>query len=159
MRTKAIKLILSILMIFSAFELDNCIFYKVQTRFFHANLIGTVTTSAKQIELIKSKVVIEDDNFYTATWYDLTGRFTSSGERFHRDSLTCAYNFASFGTLLKITNLSNESSVIVKVTDRMGYKGKKHIDLSKSAFDSIGDLSSGRLRVNIEVVETKKSDI
>ncbi len=159
MRTKTIKLILSILMIFSAFELDNCIFYKVQPRFFYANLVS-IATSNKKIQSVKSKIVdIKDDNFHTATWYDLTGRLTSSGERFHRDSLTCAYNFASFGTLLKITNLSNDSSVIVKVTDRMGYKGKKHIDLSKSAFDSIGDLSSGRLKVNIEVVETKKSDI
>jgi len=93
--------------------------------------------------------VIEDIN--TATWYNLHGNRTASGERFHRDSLTAAYNFCELGTYLRVTNVSNNEWVIVKVNDRMGYKGKNHIDLSKCAFDSIGNTGSGRIKVKIEI--------
>jgi rare lipoprotein A len=93
--------------------------------------------------------VVEDIN--TATWYNLHGNRTASGERFHRDSLTAAYNFCELGTYLRVTNVSNNESVIVKVNDRMGYKGKSHIDLSKCAFDSIGNTGSGRIKVKIEI--------
>jgi rare lipoprotein A len=93
--------------------------------------------------------VVEDVN--TATWYNLHGNITASGERFHRDSLTAAYNFCELGTYLRVTNISNNESVIVKVNDRMGYKGENHIDLSKCAFDSIGNISSGKIKVKIEI--------
>lgn len=93
--------------------------------------------------------VVEDVN--TATWYNLHGNRTASGERFHQDSLTAAYNFCELGTYLKVTNISNNESVIVKVNDRMGYKGRNHIDLSKCAFDSIGNIGSGRIKVKIEI--------
>jgi len=93
--------------------------------------------------------VVEDIN--TATWYNLHGNRTASGERFHQDSLTAAYNFCELGTYLRVTNISNNESVIVKVNDRMGYKGRNHIDLSKCAFDSIGNIGSGRIKVKIEI--------
>jgi len=88
-----------------------------------------------------------------ATWYNLHGNKTASGERFHKDSLTAAYNFVKLGTYLKVTNINNEESVIVKVTDRMGNKTANRIDLSISAFDSIANLSSGKVKVIIEVIK------
>lgn len=94
---------------------------------------------------------------YSATWYNLHGNHTASGEIFHRDSLTAAYNSAKFGTYLKVTNVKNKESVIVKVTDRMGDKKVNRIDLSISAFDSISPISAGRLVVTIE--EIKKPTI
>jgi rare lipoprotein A len=103
---------------------------------------------------VKEEVkVIEDETTYIATWYNLHGNRTASGERFHKDSLTAAYNFAKLGTYLKVTNINNEESVIVKVTDRMGNKSPNRIDLSISAFDSIANLSSGKAKVLIEVVK------
>jgi rare lipoprotein A (peptidoglycan hydrolase) len=99
--------------------------------------------------VVKAVVKVIDIN--TATWYSLHGNTTASGEMFHRDSLTAAYNFCELGTYLRVTNISNNESVIVKVNDRMGYKGKNHIDLSKCAFDSIGNISSGRIKVKIEI--------
>lgn len=55
-----------------------------------------------------------------ATYYSkrATGARTSSGERVHHDSLTCAHRTYPFGTKLKVTNPANGKSVIVKVTDR-----------------------------------------
>ena len=69
----------------------------------------------------------------------------------------------SFGTIKKAKNfkydrhtnntLSNNESIIVKVIDRMGNKSPNRIDLSICAFDSIANLSSGRVKVIIEVVK------
>jgi len=86
---------------------------------------------------------------HRATWYNPHGAKTASGLRFHKDSLTCAYNFSPFGTLLKVTNTTTGLSVIVKVTDRMGIKSKNHIDLSKCAFDSIANIRSGVVKVEV----------
>ena len=55
-----------------------------------------------------------------ATFYSkrATGARTASGERLHHDSLTCAHRTYPFGTLLKVTNLNNGNTVVVRVTDR-----------------------------------------
>lgn len=89
---------------------------------------------------------------HSATWYNLPGNKTYSGEKFHKDSLTAAYNFKSMGTMLKITNLYNNKSVIVRVNDKMGIKSKNNIDLSKGAFKKIASTNRGRIKVKIEEI-------
>jgi rare lipoprotein A len=95
---------------------------------------------------------VKKPNVHSATWYNMHGHKTASGERFHKDSLTAAYNFSKLGTYLRVTNTSTNLSIIVKVNDRMGYRGSNHIDLSKCAFDSIGNVGSGRINVIVEEV-------
>lgn len=89
---------------------------------------------------------------HKATWYNMHGHKTASGERFHKDSLTAAYNFSKLGSYLKVTNVTSGLTVIVKVNDRMGIKNKNHIDLSKCAFDSIANPNSGRINVIVEKI-------
>jgi 3D (Asp-Asp-Asp) domain-containing protein len=96
---------------------------------------------------------LKKKEIHSATWYNMHGSMTASGQRFHKDSLTAAYNFSKLGTYLRVTNIYDQQSVIVKVTDRMGYKGSNHIDLSKCAFDSIGNPKSGRIKVTIEEIK------
>ncbi len=96
---------------------------------------------------------VKKGSVHSATWYNPHGARTASGNIFHKDSLTAAYNFCKMGSYLKVTNIDDSSSIIVKVTDRMGYKGSNHIDLSKCAFDSIGNPKSGRIRVIVEEVK------
>ena len=96
---------------------------------------------------------VKKPNVHSATWYNMHGHKTASGERFHKDSLTAAYNYSKLGTYLRVTNPSTNLSVIVKVNDRMGYKGRNHIDLSKCAFDSIGNTGSGRIKVIVEEIK------
>ena len=118
--------------------------------------IKTTTKIIKSsIKSIKSEEKIETsyDEIHSATWYNLHNHYTSSGERFHKDSLTAAYNYAKFGTYLKVTNLSNNESIIVKVTDRMGNKSANRIDLSLCPFDSISPHSAGRLKVKLEEIK------
>jgi rare lipoprotein A len=95
---------------------------------------------------------VKKGGVHSATWYNPHGARTASGLRFHKDSLTAAYNFCKMGSYLKVTNFYDSSSIVVKVTDRMGYKGNNHIDLSKCAFDSIGNPKSGRLKVIVEEI-------
>ncbi|MDR1018994.1 MAG: septal ring lytic transglycosylase RlpA family protein [Lachnospiraceae bacterium] len=91
----------------------------------------------------------------TATYYGKVfhGRKTASGERFDMNKLTCAASIIfKFGTKLRITNIRNNKSVIVRVTDRgsavTGYK----IDLSQGAFSKIANLKSGKIQILIEKV-------
>jgi len=115
-----------------------------------------ISVKLPDVKSVKEEAkVVEDESVtpHIATWYNLHGNKTASGERFHKDSLTAAYNFVKLGTYLKVTNISNEESVIVKVTDRMGNKSPNRIDLSICAFDSIANLSSGKAKVIIEVIK------
>ncbi len=93
-----------------------------------------------------------------ATYYSRrsTGARTASGEQLHHDSLTCAHKSHPFGTLLRVTNMKNGKSTIVRVTDRGPYGHGKVIDLSYRAAREIGMLSSGIATVRVEVVEKEK---
>jgi rare lipoprotein A len=82
-----------------------------------------------------------------------TGRLTSSGERLHHDSLTCAHRTHKFGTLLKVTNPANDSVVIVKVNDRGPFGRGRIIDLSWSAARQLGILRRGIADVEVTVYD------
>ena len=88
----------------------------------------------------------------SATWYNMHGAKTASGERMHRDSLTAAYNSKPFGTKLEITNLDNLKVCTVRVTDRMGNNSSGKIDLSYAAFGKIANHGQGRIRVKIKEI-------
>jgi len=91
-----------------------------------------------------------------ATYYGSTSKFqgkkTASGEKFDRNLMTAAMNGIKFGTKVKVTNLANNKFIIVKVNDRMG-NIKNKIDLSSGAFKKIANLSTGRIKVNIEILK------
>lgn len=61
------------------------------------------------------------------------GRTMSNGERYHRDSMTCAHLHYPLGTLLKVRNITNGKEVVVRVTDRGPFSRKFVIDLSRAA--------------------------
>ena len=83
-----------------------------------------------------------------------TGARTSSGERIHHDSLTCAHRTYPFGTLLRVKNLSNGKEVVVKVIDRGPFGRGRIIDLSWGAAQQLGMLVQGVTTVEITPVTT-----
>lgn len=85
-----------------------------------------------------------------------TGSRTSSGERLHHDSLTCAHRTHPFGTLLRVTNERNGKQVIVRVTDRGPHGRGRIIDLSYRAAKELGILAQGVAMVKVERVHTSK---
>ena len=72
---------------------------------------------------------------------------------FSNNKLTAAHRTYPFGTYLKVTNVANGKSVMVKVNDRGPFTKGKELDLSRKAFMDITDNpNKGNLQVNIEVV-------
>lgn len=83
---------------------------------------------------------------HKATWYK------TEGTRVHRDYPTAAYNHVPKGTKLLVTNLVNQKTCIVEVTDRNGM-GRYHIDLSHSAFGYLEEHSRGTIKVLVKILE------
>ncbi len=74
-----------------------------------------------------------------ASWYGpgFHKRLTANGERYNMYALTAAHKELPFGSVVKVTNLDNNKSVIVKINDRGPFHGGRGIDLSKAANDRL----------------------
>jgi rare lipoprotein A len=81
------------------------------------------------------------------------GRRTASGERLNNNDLTAAHRELPFGTRVKVTNLSNERSVVVRITDRGPHGRGRLIDLSQAAARQLDMLRAGIAQVRIETVD------
>jgi len=82
------------------------------------------------------------------------GKKTASGERFSNKEYTAAHKDLAFGTKVRVTNLENGKSVIVKINDRGPFSKGREIDLSKKAFMEISDKkTNGELSVKIELLK------
>ncbi|WP_324031780.1 septal ring lytic transglycosylase RlpA family protein [Aeromonas caviae] len=77
---------------------------------------------------------------------------TASGEPYQRHANTAAHMELPFGALVRVTNLANDKSVVVRVNDRGKFPRGRIIDLSKAAFSAIGNPRSGLIKVRIEVL-------
>ncbi len=82
------------------------------------------------------------------------GRSTSSGESYDKDDLTAAHNTLPLGSVLLVTNLSNNQSVVVRVNDRLNKSNKRLLDVSKKAAKELGFIRSGHTKVKIEILGT-----
>ena len=80
------------------------------------------------------------------------GRRTANGEAFDMHAMTAAHRTLPFGTKVKVTNLANGKSAIVRVNDRGPYANGRIIDLSVAAAKQIGSTNSGTARVTLEVL-------
>ena len=82
--------------------------------------------------------------------HEFAGRRTASGERYDPHRLTAAHRTLPFGTLLRVTNLDNGRSVVVRVNDRGPQRQDRIVDLSKRAAQRLGFADAGLARVRIE---------
>lgn len=89
-----------------------------------------------------------------ASWYGsrFHGRRTASGERFDMNALTAAHRTLPFGTRVRVINEANGQSVIVRVNDRGPFAGKRIIDLSRKAAETIGLRNRGVGPVKLQVL-------
>ncbi|UII20151.1 septal ring lytic transglycosylase RlpA family protein [Fulvivirga ligni] len=83
----------------------------------------------------------------------LEGRPTASGDAYTKDSLTAAHNQLPLGTILQVTNLDNDSTVMVEVNDRGPYSKNRILDLSRRAAKKLGMMESGTAHIRLEVKE------
>jgi len=89
-----------------------------------------------------------------ASWYGprFHGNLTANGEIYDQTALTAAHKSLRFGTLLKVTNLRNKISVIVRINDRGPYIPGRQLDLSKAAAEKLDVIGSGVKRLKVEEI-------
>ena len=79
--------------------------------------------------------------------------WTASGERFNAHAMTAAHPSLPFGTRLRVTNVTNGRSVVVRINDRGPYVHGRAVDLSGSAAESLGMVERGVVKVKLDVVQ------
>ena len=84
------------------------------------------------------------------------GKKTANGEIFDMYKLTAAHRSLPFGSQVKVTNLSNQRSVIVRINDRGPYYQGRIIDLSLAAAERLEMVKSGITKVKVEVLDAKR---
>lgn len=91
-----------------------------------------------------------------ASWYGpgFHGKKTANGERYNQNALTAAHKLLPFNTDIRVTNLDNGRSVIVRINDRGPFVDNRIIDLSRKAAATIGMIGPGTARVRLEAVNT-----
>jgi rare lipoprotein A len=77
---------------------------------------------------------------------------TASGEKFNPNELTAAHPTLPFGTRLRVTNVVNGRSVIVRVNDRGPFVRGRAVDVSSSAAERIGMIDQGVAKVKLDVI-------
>ena len=93
-----------------------------------------------------------------ASYYgnDFNGKKTANGQTFNKNSLTAAHKTLPFGTVVKVTNLSNGKTVTVTINDRGPYAKGRIIDLSEKAAASIDMVNQGVAQVQLKYKRKKK---
>ncbi|MGH6949156.1 MAG: septal ring lytic transglycosylase RlpA family protein [Kiloniellales bacterium] len=89
-----------------------------------------------------------------ASWYGSYhhGRRTASGERFDMNAATAAHPTLPFGTLVRVTNLDNGRSLVLRINDRGPFVGDRIIDVSRAAARQLGFLAQGLAQVRVQRV-------
>lgn len=78
------------------------------------------------------------------------GRRMANGHRFDEHKLTAASHSLPLGSRVRVTNLKNQKSVVVTITDRMPKRNRRIIDLSAAAAHELGLIARGIGRVSVE---------
>jgi len=90
-----------------------------------------------------------------ASWYGpgFHGNLTANGEIYNQYALTAAHRNLPFGTMVRVTNMDNGRSLVVRINDRGPYIRNRIIDLSKGAAQELGLISSGVAPVRVEILQ------
>lgn len=92
------------------------------------------------------------------SWYGkkFQGKLTANGERYNMYTLTAAHRTFPFNSMVKVTNLKNRRSVIVRINDRGPYHGGRIIDLSYLAAKKLGYMKKGVAKLKIKLLYRQK---
>jgi rare lipoprotein A len=114
---------------------------------------GRSRNSASRDEAAPDVDYIDEGN---ASWYGAPfhGRRASNGEIYDMNKLTAAHRTMAFGTMVKVTNVTNGKSVVVRITDRGPFVENRIIDLSHAAAQAIESIGPGVVPVRLEVVSS-----
>jgi rare lipoprotein A len=121
-----------------------------------------IDTTIKKTEIKTSETKKENATITgIASFYSdyFEGRKTANGETFRQSGTTCASNNIALGTWIKVTNLSNNKTIVVKVNDRMApsmAKKGRVVDMTRHGANVLGFVSKGLTKVKVEILGKKK---
>ena len=87
------------------------------------------------------------------------GKKTASGEIFSQEKLTCAHNTYPFGSKIRVTNLKNGKTVILKVNDRLHHRNPRLVDLTRAGASKLGFNKTGIIKVKVELIRPEKENL
>ena len=93
-----------------------------------------------------------------ASWYGpgFYGRKTASAERLRKGTLTAAHRTLPFGTQVRVTNLNNGRSVVVRINDRGPFRYHRVIDLAHGAAQELQMIKAGEVPVQLEILNRER---
>ncbi len=149
---RIIKIMLAILIIMMSVGVIN---FDVSTAR-ETTIIDRVKTS-KDVVPELTPVKYNELGTMTASWYGpgFHGKTTANGEIYNQMAFTAAHKELAFGTYLRITNLKNGKSVIVRINDRGPYIEGRDLDLSKGTAIALGMIKRGVIKVKVEEIEVE----
>lgn len=112
-------------------------------------------TSASVTQPAPSHTIVGVASYYGKKYH---GRKTANGEIFDMTKLTAAHRSLPFGINVRVTNLSNNQSVIVRINDRGPFIAGRIIDLSLAAAQRLGMITAGLAKVRVELVDSGKAE-
>jgi rare lipoprotein A len=123
-----------------------------------ATIVGVAgARAASPAEHLNPEIIVSHHHWYqlgVASWYGkfFQGKTTASGEPFDENQLTCAHRTLPLGSVLRVTNLRNNKSVIVTVNDRGPVPENRVIDLSRAAAVRLDFSDQGLAPVKVELI-------
>lgn len=127
---------------------------KFKTKIFFGLLFLIQLTTVGQKDTCRCELGIAS---YYARAFE--GRRCSNGEIFRHDSLTAAHKTMKFGTRVRVTNLKNDSVIVVRINDRLPKTSKRSIDLTKRGARQLNFVAQGLTRVRLEVISDSLKSI
>ncbi len=115
-----------------------------------SNAIAGESETASEGKDIYSEKVKGKASYYGKKFH---GKSTASGETFNMNKMTAAHRTLPFGTRVKVTNLRNKRSVILRINDRGPFTKDRILDMSKAAAKKLGIIETGTATVIMEVVK------
>ena len=100
----------------------------------------------------------EEANYYEegiASWYgpNFDGKLTANGEIFNQYDLTAAHKTLPLPSLVKVINLDNNRSIVLRINDRGPFVGNRIIDLSYKSAQLLGAIKKGTAKVSVELID------
>ena len=113
-----------------------------------ARLSKIKSKNAKNVK--HKKLMIGISSYYAD---DFHGKLTANGEVYDMYGLTAAHKTLPINTIVRVTNLDNEKSLILRINDRGPYIKGRILDCSYGAAKKLGFLTNGTTKVRVEVIE------
>lgn len=117
--------------------------------------VSFTASDTRRTVVSKPKILYGTASFYANSF---NGKKTANGETYSQKKMTAACNVLPLGTWIRVTNLRNGRSVVVKTNDRLHARMKRVVDLSRTAAEKLNYVRSGLTRVKVEVLGKKKPE-